>query len=148
VISVIAVFIGGVLGTGLRFLLGAAVPESAQVVTMAINVVGSFALGLLVSTVWAKASTPPWLKAGLGTGLLGGFTTFSAVALDIADTLPSLGTESTSWALGMLVFYLVEIIIGILAAWAGLALGARASRGRVKAVDHDHSVITDDGGDL
>lgn len=147
-ISVVAVFIGGIVGTSLRFILGAAVPESAQVVTLLINVVGSFVLGLLVSALWSKPSTPAWLKAGLGTGLLGGFTTFSALALDIADTLPFLGTESTSWALGMLVLFVAEIVLGILAAWAGLAWGARASRRVVTSVGHDRSVITDDGGDL
>jgi CrcB protein len=150
-----AVFLGGVIGTALRFLLSTSIPHSATVATFLINIVGSFVLGLLVSSLWAKTSTPLWLKAGLGTGLLGGFTTFSAVAIDAAQTLPLIGTASTGWAIGMVAFFVAEILLGILAAWAGLALGARRARGlrvprgpRVRSVVASRSVITDDGGDL
>lgn len=162
--NVLAVFVGGVVGTALRFALTAFVPQSAHVATLVINVAGAFVLGVLVSSLWAKPSTPLWLKAGLGTGLLGGFTTFSAIAVDLAAVLPSIGTESTGWAFGMIGFFIVEILLGIVAAWGGLALGARraASAGSVGSArgagkSHGargpssaatHSVITDDGGDL
>lgn len=147
-----AVFVGGIVGTALRFLLSTSVPNSAELATFLINVVGSFVLGLLVSTLWARESTPMWLKAGLGTGVLGGFTTFSAIAIDAAATLPAIGTESTALAWGTLFFLALEIVLGILAAWAGLALGARRTRGprlpRLRSTTTTHSVITDDGGDL
>ena len=142
-----AVFVGGVLGTALRYLLATSLPVSAELTTFVINIVGSFVLGLLVSLVWVKESTPMWLKAGLGTGVLGGFTTFSAIAIDAAVTLPVIGTESTASALATIGFLLLEIVIGLLAAWAGLALGARNirshARPRIAA-----PIITDDGGDL
>lgn len=146
-----AVFVGGIVGTALRFLLSTSVPNSAELATFLINIVGSFVLGLLVSSLWARESTPMWLKAGLGTGVLGGFTTFSAIAIDAAATLPAIGTESTALAWGTLFFLALEIVLGILAAWAGLAIGARRARGprlpRLRSTT-THSVITDDGGDL
>ena len=49
--------------------------------TLLINVAGSFVLGMLVSRVWPVA--PVWLRAGLGAGLLGSFTTFSAVVASV-----------------------------------------------------------------
>lgn len=142
-----AVFVGGVIGTAARYALAIFVPVSAELTTLLINIVGSCVLGLLVSLVWARESTPPWLKAGLGTGVLGGFTTFSAIAIDAAATLPAIGTESTSSALATLGFLLFEIVAGLLAAWAGLALGARNLRSRARP-RIAAPIITDDGGDL
>ena len=148
--AVLAVFVGGFLGTALRFILSTSVPHSAELATFIINIVGSFVLGLLISTVWVRPSTPTWLKAGLGTGLLGGFTTFSAIAIDAAETLPYIGTEATGSAWGTIVFLVIEILVGIAAAWAGLALGGRrSSKIRIaRSSTSAQAVITDDGGDI
>jgi CrcB protein len=62
---------GGVL---IRYLLSSAVHgDTLPWVTVAINVVGSFLLGMLVVAHWASPQT----RAVLGVGFLGGFTTFS-----------------------------------------------------------------------
>ncbi|MEZ5190857.1 MAG: CrcB family protein [Schumannella sp.] len=82
--TVVAVLIGGVLGTGLRLGVDALLPHEGTGFpwsTLLINVTGSFVLGFLVSRVWPAA--PAWLRAGLGTGLLGSFTTFSALAASL-----------------------------------------------------------------
>ena len=51
--------------------------------TLAINVAGSFVLATL-TTLWiARPKTAFWLRAGLGPGLLGSFTTFSALVIAI-----------------------------------------------------------------
>ena len=55
--------------------------------TVAVNILGSLALGYLVARLWRLPSTPAWLKVGLGAGLLGSFTTFSAVAVNVVDAL-------------------------------------------------------------
>ncbi|MCY7271783.1 MAG: fluoride efflux transporter CrcB [Sphingomonas bacterium] len=68
------VFVGGGLGALLRYLAG--LLAQGPLTTLAINVLGSFAIGLLV----AVPSGP--LRLFLAVGLLGGFTTFSAFSLD------------------------------------------------------------------
>jgi CrcB protein len=83
----LAVAVGGLLGSELRFGLGQLFPEAADAVpwtTLSINVSGSFVLAAL-TTIWiARPHTSFWLRAALGPGFLGSFTTFSAVvfALD------------------------------------------------------------------
>jgi CrcB protein len=119
-VNVLAVFVGGLLGTGLRLGIDALLPHSTPgtfpVSTLLINVAGSFALGLLVARVWPTA--PAWMRFGLGTGLLGSFTTFSAVIaslLELNFTFPAVA-----------VLYLGASLVGGLgAAWLGLRLGGR-----------------------
>ncbi len=88
--QLLAVIAGGAVGTGLRLLVDAVSPLPWA--TLAVNVVGAFALGLLVAKVWPRV--PTWTRAGLGAGLLGSFTTFSAVAV-LLVTLPSAGRSCT-----------------------------------------------------
>ena len=146
-LAVISVFVGGLVGTSLR--LGfdlllphetgrsggssgwfAYAPLSGEVFvvpglgasiawsTVVVNLFGSLVLGFLVARLWRLSSTPAWLKTGLGTGLLGSFTTFSAIAVNVVDAV-SLGNIGVALsALGL------SLVGGILAAWAGLALGS------------------------
>ena len=107
-----AVAIGGALGTGLRFMIDALVGQPIS--TLIVNVAGSFALALLVARVWPIAAS--WLRAGLGTGLLGSFTTFSALAVAIVQF------GFTGAAVLDLV---LSLGLGLLAAFAGLRLGSR-----------------------
>jgi len=118
-----SVFVGGLVGTALRLgldtLLPHAVSGNASISwsTVAVNLVGSLALGFLVARLWRLPSTPAWLKTGLGTGLLGSFTTFSAIAVNVVDAL-SLGNIGVAFAaLG------ISLVGGIATAWLGLFLG-------------------------
>ena len=81
-----AVAAGGLLGTELRYAAGLAFPETTGAIpwtTLVINVVGSFVLAAL-TTFWIdRPRTAFWLRAGLGPGLLGSFTTFSAVVFSV-----------------------------------------------------------------
>lgn len=115
----VAVFVGGLVGTALRFGIESALPGIW--VTLGVNVVGSFALGFLVARVWPEASA--WLRAGLGTGVLGSFTTFSAVAV-AAVTLAS----NDEW-MPALAYLAASLLGGLTAAWLGLRAGARPDRG-------------------
>jgi CrcB protein len=117
--TLVAVVLGGILGTGLRLLINQWVaPESAfPWATLLINVVGSFALGLLVARVWPSA--PGWLRAGLGTGLLGSFTTFSAVVVSL------LTLTASGMTLLAAVYLVVSLVLGFSAALLGVRLGAR-----------------------
>jgi CrcB protein len=80
--ALLAVALGGALGSVTRYGLGLAWPEPPGTgfpwTTFTINVTGSLAIGVLVAVLGA---TPhPLLRPLLGTGVLGGFTTFSTYA--------------------------------------------------------------------
>jgi fluoride exporter len=107
-----AVAVGALVGTGARLAIDTVV--GPPISTLAINVVGSFALGLIVARLWSSAA--PWLRAGLGVGMLGSFTTFSALAVTLVELGPT-------WSAAL--YLALSVTLGILAAWAGLRLGRR-----------------------
>jgi CrcB protein len=74
VAAALLVFVGGGLGALLRYLAG--LVAQGPLTILAINVIGSFAIGLLV----AMPASP--MRLFLAVGLLGGFTTFSAFSLE------------------------------------------------------------------
>lgn len=71
------VLVGGALGGGLRFALTG--PDGPVWVVLVINVTGSFALAVLLLAVAPRG--PDWLRPAIGTGFLGGYTTFSAMSV-------------------------------------------------------------------
>jgi CrcB protein len=120
-LAVLAVLIGGAIGTALRLGLDdlfAKPDASFPVSTLIANVVGSFALGYLVARFWPTA--PGWVRAGIGPGLLGGFTTFSAVMVAMV-TFASGGHVVIA-----LVYLVVTLVAGFGAAAAGLWLGGQS----------------------
>ena len=124
--TILAVAIGGVLGTGARLALDAVLPHPHDAFpwsTLIVNVLGSLALGFLVARVWPIA--PDWLRAGLGAGVLGSFTTFSAVAVAMLE-LPLL----------LAALYLaVSVVLGLVAALLGLRVGRRPASSTVPSID-------------
>ncbi|WP_120338973.1 FluC/FEX family fluoride channel [Cryobacterium soli] len=123
------VFAGGTVGTALRELLAISVPPVAgvAVVIVGINVVGAFLLGLLLETL-ARSGPDDGrrrqLRLLLGTGVLGGFTTYSALA---TDTSLLLADDRVGTAL---LYALGTVIVGAITAWAGIACGAALHRRR------------------
>ena len=116
--SVLAVFVGGMFGSAIRLGIDTALPHAADSFawsTLAINVVGSFALGVLTARVWPTAH--PWLRAGLGPGVLGAFTTFSAVMVSMVAF-----TTADRLILG-LAYLAASVALGFGAAAVGLQLG-------------------------
>ncbi|SDH92541.1 camphor resistance protein CrcB [Alteribacillus persepolensis] len=80
--NVIAVGAGAAVGTYLRYLLNIqTLAVEYPIGTLLENTTGSLLLGML-SGYFAAVVPKPWVKAGLGTGLCGGFTTFSTFASD------------------------------------------------------------------
>jgi CrcB protein len=123
-VNVVAVLVGGVLGTALRLAIETLLPHGAEEFpwsTLLINVVGSFALGLAVARLWPVA--PEWLRAGIGTGVLGSFTTFSAVAVSVVTLTTS------DRLLAAAVYLVVSVVAGITAALLGLRTGRRPAPG-------------------
>jgi CrcB protein len=81
------VFLGGGIGAALRHAVNLAVARLGYVFpvgTLAVNVLGSVLMGVLVAWFALRTGTHEHVKLLLTTGLLGGFTTFSAFSLDSA----------------------------------------------------------------
>ncbi|KQT49010.1 hypothetical protein ASG43_07290 [Aureimonas sp. Leaf454] len=118
--QLLIVALGGAFGSALRHLvnLGAVrvFGPSFPVGTLAVNVLGSFAMGIVVEVLARRFGGSPELRLLLATGVLGGFTTFSSLTLDVA-TLSERGD-------GLLAFlYLAAtLLLGLGALFSGLAL--------------------------
>ena len=77
----LAVLVGGAVGTALRIGVAAVVPVARfPLATLLVNLVGAYLLGRLAG---AMPDAAPRVRAFVGTGVLGSFTTFSAVAVDV-----------------------------------------------------------------
>ena len=122
----LGVAIGGALGAlaryGLGGLIGTLTLRTAwagfPLGTLFINVLGSFALGLVVTLFARGLVSLEWQRA-LGVGFLGAFTTFSTFAVD-ADWLLGRGAWGSAGA-----YLLGNVLLGLLAAVLGrLAAGA------------------------
>ena len=114
------VFLGAGIGGALRHgvnslalkLLGPGLPYG----TFAVNVLGSFAIGLLAGWFAFRGDASQGMRLFLTTGILGGFTTFSAFSLDAA-------LMYERGALGTFAAYVIgSVALSILALFAGLAV--------------------------
>lgn len=117
--TLLSVAVGGALGASLRYLFGVGVfklmgPLSFPVAIIGVNVIGSFLMGVFVVVAAQRGLT--YLSPFLMTGLLGGFTTFSAFSLE-AVTLYERGD------LGLAILYVsLSVVLAILGLTAGLFL--------------------------
>ena len=116
--TILAVAAGGVVGTGLRLGVDTLLPHARDgfpLSTLLVNIVGALVLGILVARVWPTA--PEWLRGALGAGVLGSFTTFSAIAVAMVE-LP----------IAIAALYLaLSLVLGLGAALLGLRIGRRPS---------------------
>ncbi|MGP1395285.1 MAG: fluoride efflux transporter CrcB [Inquilinaceae bacterium] len=119
---VLAVALGGALGALARYgvmvgatrLVGIGFPWG----TLAVNVVGSVAMGLLVEVMALVWSPGPEVRAFLVVGVLGAFTTFSTFSLDVVV----LAQRGEAWAAAAYVAASLILCIG------GLIAGLRLAR--------------------
>ncbi len=118
------VFLGAGIGGALRHavnllaarLLGFGFPFG----TLIVNIAGSFAMGLIVAWLALRGQAPQVIRLFLTTGMLGGFTTFSAFSLDTM-LLVERGQGATA-----AVYVAVSVAVSIGAVWAGYLLIGRA----------------------
>jgi CrcB protein len=114
------VFIGGGLGSTLRHIINMITPRvlgtGFPYHTFIINITGSIVMGLIAGYLAFKGeASQPW-RLFLMTGILGGYTTFSAFSLDAA-LLYERGE------IGLALFYVLgSVLFSILGLFAGLAL--------------------------
>jgi CrcB protein len=128
VLTVIAV--GGALGSLARYELGVLWSQPTDQLpwtTLLINLLGALLLGMLVAAVTELWRPHRLVRPLLGTGVLGGFTTFSSFALQLR-LLPG------PLAVGYL---LLSVLGGLLAAAAGMALVRLAEPGLAGAAVHE-----------
>lgn len=120
-VALLLVLIGGAIGTAVRASLAEALPPAGggwPWATFAVNVVGSFLLGVLVAAVSGReVGRLRYVRPALGAGVLGGFTTYSAFAVEV-DRLLSGGAVGLGLAYGAL-----SVVLGVLAAAVGVLLG-------------------------
>ncbi len=114
------VFLGGGIGAALRHGVNLAVARTLGTAfpygTLIINIVGSLAMGLIAGYFAFKSGPSQHWQLFLTTGILGGFTTFSAFSLDAA-LLYERG------AIGMAALYVgASVLVSIAALFAGLTI--------------------------
>jgi CrcB protein len=115
---------GGAIGSMLRHLvnvgfgrwLGAGFPWS----TLFVNVAGSLAMGMLAELIALRFGGSPELRAFLMTGILGGFTTFSAFSLDFAALVAGDAPIAAALYVG------ASVVVSILALYLGVTLARGA----------------------
>ncbi|WP_024355757.1 fluoride efflux transporter FluC [Leucobacter chironomi] len=128
------VAVGGALGSLARYLLSIWIGPSGDfpLAVFAANVAGAFLLGLLVELVTrAGGDGGRWrtVRLLLGTGVLGGFTTYSMLAADIAELL-------LGGAFGVAALYaLLTLVLGGAASWCGVLAGRIPGRVRVRGAE-------------
>lgn len=116
--NLVIVAAGGAVGASLRHLTGLAAMRLLGVNfpwgTLAVNIVGSFAMGVFIELLARRFGASNELRLFIATGLLGGFTTFSAFSLDVA-VLWERGAMATAAG-----YVLASVVGAILALFAGL----------------------------
>lgn len=119
------VALGGAMGASLRHGAGLAAVRLAPGsgwpwATLFVNVTGSLAMGLLVGWLALKGSEGGQAtRLFLATGILGGFTTFSAFSLEVANMMRTGALARAASYAG------VSVLIGVGALFAGLWLARR-----------------------
>ena len=108
------VALGGAIGSVLRFLTVASL--GAPVATLIVNVVGSFLKGVVVASMLPYLGGSAVWRTFLATGILGGFTTFSAFSLDAMTLL-----EKQQFNL-LAVYVVGSVVVSVLALAAGVGV--------------------------
>lgn len=117
---ILLVAAGGTVGSVLRYLVGLWTLRSFGPAfpwgTLTVNITGSFLIGVLAEAIARKFGASVEMRVFLITGILGGYTTFSAFSLD-AMTLLERGEPVTA-----LIYVASSVLLSALAVFAGLAL--------------------------
>jgi fluoride exporter len=119
--NILLVGCGGFLGSVARYLTAQTIDSRLNSVvpfgTFAVNVAGSFILGVIYGVLLTKTNNPQHMRLFLATGFCGGFTTFSAFAFENMGLIQQkmIGTS--------LFYVMLSLVLGVLAVWAGVMLG-------------------------
>jgi fluoride exporter len=122
IVRIVWICLGGAVGTAARYLmvewlsraLGAGFPYG----TLAVNVLGSFLLGVIMQVALVTGSFSPTLRLALTTGVMGGFTTYSSFNYETLRLF-----QENAWLLG-----LVNLGVTVFACLLAGALGITCGR--------------------
>ncbi|TDM04621.1 fluoride efflux transporter FluC [Macrococcus carouselicus] len=103
-------FIGGILRYSVSLMTG----DLSFIGTFAVNLIGAFVLGFLSTVSFKNAD----LKAGLTSGLVGSFTTFSTFSMDSIHLLETSPVVGVSYIAG-------TMIVGLMLSYMGIQAGER-----------------------
>lgn len=120
-LNIVLVAAGGAFGSVCRYLtgilmtrlLGPAFPWG----TITVNIVGSFAIGLLTELVARRFDASLEMRLLLVVGILGGFTTFSSFSLDTVALIEK-GAVSSA-----VIYVFSSVVVSLVATFAGFAVG-------------------------
>lgn len=128
--TLLVIGLGGAVGTGVRYIIEAAFPAAPggwPWATFLINITGAFILAALLETLSRSGPDDGWrrrVRLGVGTGVLGGYTTYSSFMVE-ATLLGDTGHYLV--AVG---YVAASVLLGLAAAWVGLASVAGLHRRR------------------
>jgi fluoride exporter len=115
--NLLLVAAGGAMGASARHLVGVftlrAFGSNFPVGTMVVNIVGCLAMGIIAGLFALKLQAPEPVRLLLTTGFLGGFTTFSAFALDF----------TVLWDRGEIALAIGYVAVSVLVSLGALAMG-------------------------
>ena len=113
--KLILVFIGGGLGSGIRYIVNIYTQHLnySQVSTLFVNIFGSFLFGLFFVILQSKTSI---INVFVLSGVLGGFTTFSQFSFDVVQL------QSVS-NLNSIIYIIFSLLLSIFALLIGIYLG-------------------------
>ena len=133
ILRIAAIATGGALGTLARYAVGRTLIASARGFpwpTFAVNVTGSFILGVVVTLVVERFPPTRYVRPFAAIGFCGGFTTFSTMVVETVQR----GQHGQT---GQAVVYLLgSLVAGVVAA----GLGVTVARGRILAEGGDRSI--------
>lgn len=117
---ILAVGVGGSLGTAARYGISLRFPQRVGAIpwaTFAVNVTGCLLLGILVVLLAERFPPDRYARPFLGTGVLGGYTTFSTYSVEtVMLAKDQFVDRAVAYALG-------SIVAGLVAAWLGIVIG-------------------------
>lgn len=127
---VLLVAVGGTVGTAARLALGLLIPEDGGFPTAILiaNLVGALLIGVLAARPSGRlgGAAAAEVRLLLGTGMLGGFTTYSAFMTGTLALWADAPIVAVAYALG-------SLVLGLGAAALGLRIGRPRGRGQVPA---------------
>jgi fluoride exporter len=126
----IYVGIGGAIGCLLRYFVSYFTFPTINYFpmgTLFVNMLGSFILGWFVAKVVPVQSVSNELKTGISTGIIGSFTTFSALSIEVIQLIQA------SRYLWVILYLSISVVCGLMLMSVGYSLGF-GKRGKVKDI--------------
>ncbi len=148
----VVVFVGGCIGTGMRYGLGQLIPpaesgaiaSSFHLATFLANMAACFIYAVLTTYVaqasWIRKRVRQLTSRGVGMGMCGGFSTLSAMVIEELTSLQQ------GHIAGFLIYMLTSFVAGLLVSWFGVRLGLAASAKRQAKVVAAAFASTQSGG--